>query len=163
MFLLPLGKLGDLADFGLGITVKYEMSNYFLRQLELGAETSFIYLPGKSGYLENESKNNGIMLVPVLLNAGYAFYPVEQFAVIPYASIGAACVFYDYNYYDIPSSSEKNVSEVEFDFSAGMGLNLRYEISESIYVSAAADYRIFFEDSGSFSYCTMSIGAGMRF
>lgn len=163
VFLLPLGKLGDLADFGFGATVKYEMSNYFLRQLELGAETSFIYLPGKSGYLENESKSNGIMLIPVLFNAGYAFHPVKQLAVTPCASFGATCVFYDYNYYDIPSSSEKNVSDVEFDLSAGMGLNLRYEITESIYAAAAAGYRIFFEDSGSFSYCTISIGAGMRF
>lgn len=163
VFLLPLGKLADLSDFGLGITVKYEMSNYFLKQLELGAEASIVYLPGKSGYLENESKSNGIILVPVMFNAGYAFYPLEKLAVIPYASIGATCVFYDYNYYDIPTSSEKNVSDVEFDFSAGMGLNSRYEISESIYAAAAVDYRIFFEDSGSFEYLTLSVGAGMRF
>lgn len=162
-FIYPLGKLKDMSEPGYGAALKFEMSNYFNPKLELGLEASFFYLQGKGDFLESESKVNSIVFAPAMLYAGYAFYPFENFAVIPNVSAGAVFVQYDYNYFDIPDSEEKNVSESQVDPAAGLGLTLRYSITESLYINISADYKVLFEESDNFSFCTASVGAGMRF
>jgi hypothetical protein len=162
-FLYPLGKLKDMADYGYGAEFKLELLNYFLPKLELSADTSLFYLPGKGDFYESESKVISLMFAPVMLSAGYAFYLLENFAVIPNVSAGAIYVQYDYSYFDIPDSKEKNVSDYEIDPALGAGILFRYLVTDSVYVNLSADYRIFFEESGSFSYCTAAVGAGFRF
>lgn len=162
-FLYPMGNLKDFADYGYGAVLKYGMSNYFMQQLELSAELGFFYLPGGGDFTEPESKINSLYLLPLMINAGYAFYPSESVAVIPYLSAGAVFVRYDYSYYDIPASEEKSVAENEYNPAAGAGIALRYSVADEVYINASVDYRIFFEASGSFSYCTASLGAGMMF
>ncbi|HOP29827.1 MAG TPA: fibronectin type III domain-containing protein [Spirochaetota bacterium] len=162
-YLYPMGKLKDLADYGYGAVVKYEMSNYFMQQLELSAELGFFYLQGGGDFTEPESKVNSLYLIPVMINGGYAFYPSETLAVIPYLSAGMMAVHYDYNYFNIPASKDTNVTENEYNPAAGAGITLRYIATEDVYIDISADYRIFFEESGSFSFCTGLIGAGMMF
>lgn len=162
-FLFPFGKLKDMADFGYGAELKFELSNYFMPQLELSADASFFYLPGKGDFYESESKVNSIIFAPVMISAGYAYNLMENLAIIPNVSAGAIYVQYDYNYFDIPDSREKNVSDWEVDPALGAGIIFRYLVTDSMYVNLSADYRIFFEESGSFSYCNAAIGAGVKF
>ncbi len=162
-FLYTMDKLKDMADYGFGLTFRSEFSNYLFDQLELSAELSVLYLPGKSGFIESESKVNFLLFVPVMATAGYAFYPVDNFAVIPVVSAGVMYLHYDYNYFDIPSSKKKNISKGEVDPIVGAGLNLRYGLTKDLYLTMSAEYRIFFEEKNSYSYLTAAIGAGMRF
>lgn len=162
-FLYPMGRLKDLASYGYGITAKYEMSNYFLSQLELNAELSFFYLPGKDNYIEPESKGDSIFLAPLMISAGYAFYPGEYFAIIPYISAGVMLMHYSYSYFDISTSGKKNVAKFQADPALGAGMAFRYSFPRGIYITLNIDYRIFFEKSNNFSYMSTSIGAGKRF
>jgi hypothetical protein len=162
-FLYPSGSLADLADYGYGASLKFSMSNYFIKQLELNGELSFFYLPGKDDFEEPESKGDGIFLAPLLINAGYAFYPDEYFAIIPYVSAGAMFMQYSYSYFDIPTSSEKSVSKFHADPAAGAGIGFRYSFPGGVYAALSFDYRIFFEESNNFSYISAGISAGMRF
>ncbi len=162
-FIYPLGTLADLADFGAGLSARYEISNYFLSGLELGAGISIYYLPGKKGYEEEESRGESIFLMPLMMSAGYAFYPLPDLAVIPSVSAGVMVMRYSYTYFDIPSSREKTVSEFNIDPSLGAGLDLRYGFPGGLYVSLSLSYAIFFEKSENFSYAGLSLGAGRRF
>ncbi len=162
-YLYPMGKLSDMSNFGFGVTFKSEFSNYLFSNLELSAELSVFYLPGKSGFIESESKVNFLLFVPVMATVGYAFYPISDLAVIPVVSAGGLYLQYDYNYFDIPSSKKKNISKGEVDPIVGAGLNLRYSLTKDYYLTMAVDYRMFFEEKNSYSYLTAAIGAGMRF
>ena len=161
--LIPADKLGKIAVTGYGITSGFIYQNLFIEGFEPGAVVSFYYLPGKSGFIENESKAEGIIIMPVMLMAGYSFYPLENLSFTPRAGAGGFCVFYNYSYYDIPSSSRKTVSDWEIVPGFSAGLASRYDYSETVYFSVAADYNMFFEDSGNFSYIAVSAGAGLRF
>lgn len=139
------------------------LSNYFLSQLELNAELSFFYLPGKDNYIEPESKGDSIFLAPLMISAGYAFYPGEYFAIIPYISAGVMLMHYSYSYFDISTSGKKNVAKFQADPALGAGMAFRYSFPRGIYITLNIDYRIFFEKSNNFSYMSTSIGAGKRF
>lgn len=162
-FLYPMGKLADISDYGAGVSFRYEMSNYFYTRLEVSAEISFFYLPGKDDYIEPESKGDSVFLAPLMISAGYAFYPGEYFAVIPYVSAGAMLMRYSYSYFDIPTSSEKSVAEFHADPALGAGVAFRYSFPGGVYAALYIDYRIFFEESNNFSYVSATIGAGKRF
>ncbi|PKL16416.1 MAG: hypothetical protein CVV49_16360 [Spirochaetae bacterium HGW-Spirochaetae-5] len=163
-FIYPAGNFKNLAGYGYGATLKFEMSNYFVEQLELSAELSCYTLPGKDpDFPEPENKINGFIIAPLMLGSGYAFYPLEDFALIPNITAGAVYVQYDYNYFDIVNSKDTNVVDNEINPILGAGLILRYKLSESFYLTLSSDYRIFFEESENYSYYTGSFGAGMRF
>ena len=67
-FIYPAGNLKDMADYGYGASLRLEMSNYFIEQLELSAELSCYTLPGKDlDFPEAESKINGFILAPLML------------------------------------------------------------------------------------------------
>jgi len=162
-YLYPMGKLKDMADYGAGAVIKYELSNYIFSKLELSGEMGFFYLPGKGSFLESESEINSLMFLPVMFTAGYAFYLTDNLAIIPEISAGGIFIRYDYSYFDIPSSKVTNIAENEINPAAGGGVLIRYTITDKYYVNFSADYRVFFEKDNSFSFVTASAGAGMRF
>jgi len=162
-FLYPMGKLSDISDYGYGASLKFEMSNYFFAGLELNIEVSFFYLTGKDDFEEPESKVNSIFLAPLMISAGYAFYPGEYFAIIPYVSSGGVVMNYSYSYFDIVESEEKEISRFYVNPSAGAGISFRYSFPGGVYAALSLDYRIFFEESNNYSYVSAAIGAGKRF
>jgi len=162
-FLLTTGSLRDISGIGFGSTFKLEISNYFLPRLELAPEISVFYLSGKDDFTEEESAFNAMLFMPVMFNTGYAFYPLEKLAVIPFVSLGMTAVYFNYSYFDIPASAEKDIQKTEFKPAAGAGLHLRYSITDSISVNLGLDYRTFFEEEGIISYITASAGAGIKF
>lgn len=163
-YLLPAGKLNKLAENGYGAVLKFELSNFIQPDMELTAEISFFNLsPTKKTYIEPESRINSIRFAPFMLTTGYSFHPFEHFEVIPNISAGGILVQYDYNYFDIPTSAKKNISEFELDPVFGFGINFRYSFNDLFYISMSPGYRIFFEESGTFNYFTGSFGAGIWF
>lgn len=162
-FLLTTGKLKDIFSFGFGVTFKLEVSNYILSRLELAPELSVYYLMAEDDFNTPESSLDFMMLVPLMFNAGYAFYPFSELAVIPYASAGVMAVYYDYNYFDIPASEDTNRNELVFDPAAGVGISLRYGVSENISLNLGIGYSMFFEEDENLGFMTVSFGAGMNF
>lgn len=163
-YVYPAGQFGEIAGHGFGAEIRYEMSNYFLTRLEMAAEISFYYLTGRDdGFIEPESKTNYIILVPVMINAGYAFYPFDDLAVIPYLSAGAVYAVYDYSYFDIVKSEETTAADSALNPAFAIGVNMRYIYSYKTYFTLRTGYNIMFEDSANFSYLSLSLGAGRRF
>ncbi len=162
-FIYPMGSLGDIAKYGCGVTVKAGTSNYILPQLELDAEMSFYYLAGQEDFTESESSVDRFIMAPLMINIGYAFYPVDALAVIPRLSAGTVYMNLEYEYFDIATSETKMVSKNCFDPAAGAGLTVRYSLTESIFITLDADYRIIFEESEYYSCASASLGAGMLF
>ena len=162
-YLYPLGRLKDMADYGYGAVIKYEASNYLFTGLELSAEIGFFYLPGVSNFPEADNKINSLMFVPIMFSTGYGLHITDNFTIIPVISAGGLFLRYDYNYFDIPTSKKTGIAKNQVNPALGGGLLIRYSINDDYYINLSADYRMFFEKDGNFSFITASAGAGMRF
>jgi hypothetical protein len=161
--IVPFGDLADAAKMGYGAGLKFDMSNYFMTKLELKAETGFFYLPGKKKFAEKENAVNSVIIVPMMINGGYSFYPVTELSFTPYLGAGAAFVRYDYAYFGIPESKKVNTAENDIDFALSAGVDARYIWRLRYYFGASVDYKIMFEKSRKLMAHNATFCAGMWF
>ena len=161
--MVPFGKLADAAKSGYGAGLKFDMSSYFLTKLELKAETGFFYLPGKKKFVEKENAVNSVIIVPMMINGGYSFYPVTDFGFTPYLGAGAAFVRYDYTYFGIIESKKINPVKNDVDFALSAGADVRYTWRLRYFMGASADYKIIFEKSRKLMALNATLCAGMWF
>jgi len=159
--IFPVKKFKEMSQIGYGVSVKCDFINNIIPYVTAGVELSFFYMQGESGFTEKESNVKRLILLPFEILAGYTFQPLRTFKITPQLSAGMCYVNYTYSYFDIPSSAKKSKTKNGFDPVFGIGINLRYDFSERLYVTLASNYNIIYEKKENYHYFSAGIGAGM--
>jgi hypothetical protein len=162
LFAMPMQNFSKFVNCGYGATLRGGMSNYYYPGLDLKLEVSYIYFKGKDDYVTPESSVKDIVLIPILLSAGYSFYPFKALRISSAVYAGYCYVQSNYSYFDIPLSAKKTVKDIVYEPVIGAGLSIRWDISPW-FVGISADYRYIIEESGKIAYWSIGPQAGIKF
>lgn len=125
---LPMGKFGDMAGTGYGVTAGFTLNNHLLPKIDLGADTGFYAFTGKdSAYKETATS----YMASLLLTAGYRFEPNYYFSLTPYAGFGAAFFHSDYINRDKITLNESKETISENGPLTSVGVKGSYRLDES--------------------------------
>jgi hypothetical protein len=148
----PFGYLGDIADYGYGMSIGARMEDLFVKNFLAGFELQFIYLDGR------QTMRRGV-LIPVTAQFGYAM-ALWKLSIIPYVSAGG-CYSIKYYYNDYLKISQHVRSGFQPMLKAGAAVELPIS-SYNVYLRSGAEYGIIFEKDGDISLVSCFAGIGIK-
>ncbi len=154
---IPLGKFGEISDFGAGGLLSISRKNLFFKNFEGGIAPGFYVMHPK------DKDYDQIFIAPVYLTAGYRFGIGQSFAIKPVISIGAA--FIDAKYKDrkksISEGQDSHLKTVEP--ASRSGIIFEYIITDSLTSTVGCEYGGIFEKEGNLNFVVASAGVNYSF
>lgn len=163
-YIYPLGKFGDVHEYGYGALVQGTMENVFIDDLAFGVETGYWQFKGVETY---STTVNMSFMIPVLLTASYRFNLFDELYIKPEIAAGMSFNFMDYesetDVYTGYAIARENKTVWSIEPMMLAGVNLEYGITHRVYATAGCDAGMLIELSGIIPFIKASAGVGIKF
>ncbi len=138
-YLHPVNDFADIANPGLGLSLRFGINNLFISYFTLALETGYY----RFTYLENSSDT--INHVPLFLVIGYRFQIFDIFSITPIIGGGAELLITSHGtgkgFYQ-----EENTQSISVQETIKAGAEISLTISKSTSILFGAFYTVFFEE-----------------